>query len=161
VRLRFVRRRALRHLLWEPNELGFARAYVSGDLLIGDDMMTFLTRLEELAGPQRGLGVQTGPRTTAAALGAGLRLRALGPRPAPPAEEMPWSRGRGLHSLTRDQKAISHHYDVGNEFYRLVLGESMVYSCAYWEQAPSAEYGLEQAQFAKLDRVARKLGLQP
>ena len=161
VRLRFVRRRALRHLLWEPNELGFARAFVSGDLLIGDDMMQALSRLEAMTEPARRLSVQTGTRTTVAALAAGLRLRAVGPRPKPPPEEMPWARRRGLHSLTRDRKAISHHYDVGNDFYRLVLGDSMVYSCAYWEQEPSPEYGLEQAQYAKLDLVARKLGLRP
>lgn len=32
----------------------------------------------------------------------------------------------------RSTNAISHHYDVGNDFYRLVLGESMTYSCGYW-----------------------------
>ena len=44
---------------------------------------------------------------------------------------------------------------------KLVLGPSMVYSCAYFEQEPSATYTLEDAQRAKLDLVARKLGLTP
>ncbi|MGB7448039.1 MAG: cyclopropane-fatty-acyl-phospholipid synthase family protein [Ornithinimicrobium sp.] len=161
VQLRFLRRRALRHLLWEPNELGFARAFVSGDLLMGDDMIQALSRLEEMRGPQRRLSVHAGPRTAAAVVAAGLRLGALGPRPKPPPEEVPWTRGGRVHTPKRDRAAISHHYDVGNDFYRLVLGESMVYSCAYWEHAPSPDYRLEQAQQAKLDLVARKLGLRP
>jgi len=161
VRLRFVRRRALRHLLWEPNELGFARAYVSGDLLLGDDMMEIFSRLEEMAEPDQGPRVHAGPRTMTAALAAGLRLGALGPRPKPPPEEVPWTRGGRLHTMKRDRAAVSHHYDVGNDFYRLVLGDSMVYSCAYWEQPPSPDFGLERAQRAKLDLVARKLGLRP
>src|SRR4029450_12066851 len=42
---------------------------------------------------------------------------------------------------------------------RRVLGESMTYSCAYWAQEPSAAFGLADAQVAKCDLVARKLGL--
>ena len=60
------------------------------------------------------------------------------------------------HSRSRDAAAIAHHYDVGNDFYELVLGPSMVYSCAVWE---SPDVGLEAAQEAKLDLVCRKLGL--
>ena len=88
-----------------------------------------------------------------------LRLGALGPRPKPPAEEIRLSGRR--HTIGRDAKAVSHHYDVGNDFYALVLGPSMVYSCAYYEKGPSPAYTLEDAQQAKLDLVARKLGLQP
>ncbi|WP_369778616.1 class I SAM-dependent methyltransferase [Streptomyces sp. R33] len=78
------------------------------------------------------------------------------PAPAPPPEEAP-RRGGPLHTRSRDRQAISHHYDVGNEFYEHVLGPSMVYSCAYW--SPSAT--LEDAQRDKLDLVCRKLGLEP
>lgn len=60
------------------------------------------------------------------------------------------------HDRRRDAAAISHHYDVGNDFYRLVLGESMTYSCGYWAQ-PGED--LAAAQYAKCDLVARKLGL--
>jgi cyclopropane-fatty-acyl-phospholipid synthase len=49
------------------------------------------------------------------------------------------------------------HYDLGNDLYRAMLGERMVYSCAYWRNASS----LDAAQEAKLDLVCRKLGLQP
>jgi cyclopropane-fatty-acyl-phospholipid synthase len=63
-----------------------------------------------------------------------------------------------VHSKSRDAAAISHHYDVGNDFYELFLGSSMTYSCAYW--AKSA-YELADAQRAKHDLIARKLGLRP
>jgi cyclopropane-fatty-acyl-phospholipid synthase len=82
------------------------------------------------------------------------------PPPAPPREEVRRVRGH-LHTRRTDRRAISHHYDVGNDFYELVLGPSMVYSCAYW-RAPEAEGGtLEEAQRDKLELVCRKLGLQP
>ncbi|MFK0044903.1 class I SAM-dependent methyltransferase [Streptomyces sp. NPDC090741] len=78
------------------------------------------------------------------------------PAPAPPPEEAP-RRGGPTHTRGRDRQAISHHYDVGNEFYEHVLGPSMVYSCAYWSPGST----LEEAQRDKLDLVCRKLGLQP
>ena len=157
--VRFTSRRGLRRLLWAPNELGFARAYVSGDVQIEGDLLTAMQLLDELADPERGPGVHIGRDTTAAVAKAVRRLGALGPPPRPPAEEIRLAGRR--HSTRRDAKAVSHHYDVGNDFYRLVLGPSMVYSCAYFEQAPSTAYGLEDAQRAKLDLVARKLGLEP
>jgi cyclopropane-fatty-acyl-phospholipid synthase len=157
--VRFTSRRALRRLVWAPNELGFARAYVSGDVEIEGDLLDGLTRLNALADPERGPGVSVGPDTRAAVARAVVRLGALGPPPRPPAEEIRLSGRR--HARRRDAKAVSHHYDVGNDFYETVLGPSMVYSCAYFEQPPSAEYTLEDAQRAKLDLVAVKLGLAP
>src|SRR6202008_2786332 len=62
------------------------------------------------------------------------------------------------HSLRRDRGAIAHHYDVSNEFYELVLGPSMVYSCAYFGDP---EESLEAAQERKLDLICRKLMLAP
>jgi cyclopropane-fatty-acyl-phospholipid synthase len=56
----------------------------------------------------------------------------------------------------RDAAVISHHYDISNEFYRLILGTSMTYSCARFVQ-PSTT--LEAAQQSKHDLVCRKLGL--
>jgi cyclopropane-fatty-acyl-phospholipid synthase len=76
--------------------------------------------------------------------------------PPPPPEEAQLS--GGLHTRARDRAAISHHYDVSNDFYRLVLGPSMVYSCAVWE---SPDVSLEEAQAAKLELICRKLDLQP
>lgn len=155
--VRFASRRALRRLIWAPNELGFARAYVSGDVQIEGDLLDALTRLNALADPERGPGVHVGRDTMVAIAKAVVRLGALGPPPRPPAEEIRLSGRR--HAPGRDAKAVSHHYDVGNDFYALVLGPSMVYSCANFERPPSAAYTLEDAQRAKLDLVARKLGL--
>ncbi|MET9602953.1 MULTISPECIES: cyclopropane-fatty-acyl-phospholipid synthase family protein [unclassified Streptomyces] len=79
------------------------------------------------------------------------------PPPAPPAEEAAYRRGGQRHSKSRDRRAVSHHYDVGNDFYERVLGPSMVYSCAYWSPGST----LEEAQRDKLDLVCRKLALRP
>ena len=62
------------------------------------------------------------------------------------------------HSLESDRAAISHHYDVSNDFYKLFLDERMVYSCAYFH---SPDDTLESAQAQKLDHICRKLRLQP
>ncbi len=158
LRLNIKRRRALRRLLWAPNELGFARAYVSGDIDFEGDLFAGLDALEKVALPDQGPGVTVDKAAKKAIVRCALRLGAVGLPPKPPAEE---ARLRGRrHSKERDASAIVHHYDVGNDFYRIMLGENMTYSCAYWPQPPSGEFGLDQAQFAKCDLVARKLGLR-
>ncbi|MDF3301325.1 SAM-dependent methyltransferase [Streptomyces tropicalis] len=151
-------RRALRRLLWEPGELGLAQAYVTGEIDVEGDLAEGL-RTMWAAARERGLHA---PAPSAArrarALGSAVRLGAVGPRPAPPASQ---ARLRGgLHSRARDRAAISHHYDLSNDFYRLLLDESMAYSCGYWT---SEDPGLApaEAQRAKLELVCRKLGLEP
>jgi cyclopropane-fatty-acyl-phospholipid synthase len=157
VQVVFRRRRALRRLLWAPNELGFARAYVSGDVDLEGDVFTGLAEMDRLADPETGPGIVVDRRTRAAVLAAVLRLGVLGPPPRPPAEE---SRlGGRRHTRRRDGAAVTHHYDVGNAFYELVLGPSLAYSCAYFADAPDGAPELEAAQLAKCDLVARKLGL--
>ncbi len=147
-------RRALRRLMWQPNELGLARAYVAGEIDVEGDLYEALTRLAALI--WRAPDLRDVPiRTVAADL---VRLGVLGTQPKPPPEEMVVSGAR--HSKRRDRQAVSHHYDVGNDFYRLVLGPSMVYSCAYW-MSDQPGYGLEDAQRDKLDLICRKLGLEP
>ena len=150
---------ALRRLLWAPNQLGFARAYVSGDILIGGDLLTALSLLEQVADPELGPGVVIDGSTRRAIVAAAFRLGIVGLPPSPPAEE---ARLRGLRqSKSRAAEAIKHHYDVGNEFYELVLGDTMAYSCAYFGQGPGPGFGLDEAQVAKCDLVSRKLGLEP
>ena len=159
------RRRALRTLVWQPDELGLGRAYVSGDLDIDGDMYAVFDipgLVAKLAG-HGGLSLSRGEKLRV--LVTALRLGAVGPRPPLPPEEVRQSRrrrGRGVkHSPERDAGSVRHHYDVGNDFYRLVLGPSLVYSCAYWAQPAGLGYGLEQAQRDKLELICRKLGLQP
>jgi cyclopropane-fatty-acyl-phospholipid synthase len=159
VTVRFVSPRALRRLLWAPNELGFARAYISGDVELEGDLLEAMTTLNEFADPERGPGVTVGRETVAAIARAVLGLGTFGAPPTPPPEEA--RLGGRIHSKRRDATAIHHHYDVGNDFYRIVLGPSLVYSCAYFEQEPSESFGLDEAQWAKLDHVARKLDLKP
>ncbi|MFJ7078546.1 class I SAM-dependent methyltransferase [Streptomyces sp. NPDC098781] len=160
---------ALRRLLWRPGELGLARAWVAGDLDVDGDLYEVLTRISGLLWDRDDTeGRRTRLRKLAARLAAPGGARAVkdalamaGPvlsPPAPPAEEVTRRRGPA-HSQSRDSAAISHHYDVGNDFYALVLGPSLVYSCAYWQGLPSSGATLEQAQEAKLDLVCRKLGL--
>lgn len=156
-------RRALRHLLRKPGELGLARAWVAGDLTIEGDLYTALDRLAGLVW-ERGEDTRTLTRALRdPAVRSAVRglLTLAGPPlpPAPPPEEVRRPR-RGLHTKRSDRRAISHHYDVGNDFYELVLGPSMVYSCAYWP-APPPQGTLEQAQHDKLELVSRKLALTP
>ena len=62
------------------------------------------------------------------------------------------------NTLSGSRRNIHHHYDIGNDFYKLWLDERMLYTCAYF---PSPDISLEAAQLAKLDHVCRKLRLQP
>jgi cyclopropane-fatty-acyl-phospholipid synthase len=61
------------------------------------------------------------------------------------------------HSPARDKSAVQYHYDVSDAFYRLFLGPSLVYSCAFFAKEDES---LEAAQEAKLELVCRKLDLQ-
>ena len=153
--LKINNRRALRRLLWAPNELGFARAYVSGDIEIQGDLLAGLCGLEQVSDPITGPSVRIGTETKRALAKTALRLGIIGLPPKSPPEEAKLARGR-RHGKHRDAAAIRHHYDVGNDFYRLVLGQSMTYSCGYWARP---DENLDAAQVAKCDLVARKLGL--
>lgn len=137
---------ALRRIVTAPGELGFARAYVAGDLDIEGDVYEALELLERRRGLSRLL-----PELLPVVRDLGID--ALRPLPPPPEEAR--LRGR-RHSKARDAAAIAHHYDVSNGFYRLVLGPSLTYSCAVFAD-PAAT--LEEAQEAKHELVARKLGL--
>jgi cyclopropane-fatty-acyl-phospholipid synthase len=155
----FRSRRALRRILWSPGQLGLSRAYVSGDIDAPGDIFETFAALNSIAkfaegAPARSLTA----REVLKLVRTAVRLGALGPNPAPPPEEANVGRHGRRHSKKRDAAAISHHYDVGNDFYALVLGPSLVYSCAVWE---NEQTGLEAAQEAKLDLVCRKLGLEP
>ncbi|WP_128817662.1 SAM-dependent methyltransferase [Streptomyces sp. S063] len=152
-------RRALRRLLWKPGERGLARAWVAGEIDVDGDLYDVLGRIAGLlwdrgADAKDAVHPVRDPKVRAFARGL-LALAGPWPPPAPPAEEVRRRTGP-LHTRRRDKEAVSHHYDVGNDFYALVLGPSMVYSCAYWQDGST----LEAAQRDKLDLVCRKLGLK-
>ena len=67
-----------------------------------------------------------------------------------------WSRAFG-NSLRGSRQNVQHHYDIGNDFYRLWLDREMLYTCAYF---PDPGLSLEAAQIAKMDLVCRKLRLK-
>jgi cyclopropane-fatty-acyl-phospholipid synthase len=140
--------RALGHVLRAPGQLGLGRAYVSGEIDV-DDMDATLELLDGYSVPP--LDTAGKARLAAAAIRAGA-LRSV---PRPPAAEL---RPRGRrHSRARDRRAVTHHYDVSNEFFRLFLGESMTYSCAIFSRGANT---LEEAQATKLELVCTKLGLK-
>jgi cyclopropane-fatty-acyl-phospholipid synthase len=142
---------ALAYALRQPNELGFGRAWVTGALDVDGDLERGLALRDRFGGLRLSAADRLAALRAVARLGA-VRLRG----PAVPASEAPVGRGR-RHSLDRDRVAVRHHYDVSNAFYRMVLGPTMVYSCAYFS---SPDDTLEEAQTRKLETICRKLRLR-
>jgi len=164
--LEIANERALSYLMTAPGDLGLARAYVSGDLVLhgahpGDPYEAFRLMKDHT-------GFRTPGPAELLAIVRELGVSHLLPPPPPPQEHMPAWRHRmeglrtliawGRHSQERDADAIHHHYDVSNRFYEMVLGPSMTYTCALY---PREDATLEEAQENKYDLVCRKLGLQP
>jgi cyclopropane-fatty-acyl-phospholipid synthase len=155
VHIRVTRPRAASYLATAPGSLGVVRAYLRGDIevegvhpgnpyplmrLFEDNMQIHAPSPMQAFRWLRGLGLST-----------------LVPPTLPPQEV----RARPFdprHGKRRDADAISHHYDVSNRFYEMVLGPSMAYTCACY---PADDATLEAAQEYKHDLVARKLDLQP
>jgi cyclopropane-fatty-acyl-phospholipid synthase len=146
---------ALRRLLWHPGELGAAQAYVTGEADLPGDLDTTLSALMG-AGRRATPGVRPRLRALLRAASVARAARLVGPPPPAPATQ---ARVRGrLHSRARDRASISHHYDLSNEFYALILDESMAYSSGYFT---SPVRTLAEAQHAKLALICAKLGLRP
>jgi cyclopropane-fatty-acyl-phospholipid synthase len=148
--------RALRRLIYAPGELGLARAYVSGELDIDGDIFDALALRDVVAERRSYARLRLRWPDRVRLLRAAARVGALGPPLRPPPEETRLS-GR-LHSRRRDAAAIAHHYDVSNDFYQLVLGNTMTYSCAYFAEPGMS---LDDAQRAKYELICAKLGLRP
>jgi cyclopropane-fatty-acyl-phospholipid synthase len=139
---------ALGHMLRAPGQLGLGRAYVAGALDV-DDVDKVLALLDSYDPPP--IDARAKGRLAAAAVRAG----ALKQVPRAPAVEL---RPEGRrHSIARDRRAVTHHYDVSNEFFELFLGDAMTYSCAIWSRGAET---LEEAQETKLELVCTKLGLR-
>ncbi|MBI3940629.1 MAG: class I SAM-dependent methyltransferase [Acidobacteria bacterium] len=139
-------------LLVNP-EIHFGDAYRSGRVRVDGNLAVLLEAVfqSRAGGPPRQLsdarpgGSGSGrSNRDALSLWTKLRARALGYLRA--------------NTLRRSRKNIHHHYDIGNDFYKLWLDSQLVYTCAYF---PSLDDGLEEAQRAKMDYVCRKLGLRP
>ena len=115
--------------LLNPSMGQLARHYVEEELDVEGEAREVVRIAEELSGA----------RTTAASGGSRL---------------FKWAG----HSRRFDRKAVRHHYDVGDDFYRLWLDRRRVYSCAYFKRADDS---LDIAQEQKLDLICRKLQLKP
>ncbi|MDX6627954.1 MAG: cyclopropane-fatty-acyl-phospholipid synthase [Gaiellales bacterium] len=144
--------RAIAHFLRAPNQLGLGRAWVSGALDVDGDLERVLGLRHRVSGLSLG---RLGRAQLAAAALLVAGPRALRRPPIPACEAEPAGR---LHSLRRDRASVRHHYDVSNRFYELLLGPSLVYSCAYFAGERDS---LERAQERKLELICRKLRLQP
>lgn len=141
---------SLRAMFAAGTELALAEAYLNDDFDIEGDIIAAFELADALTAATSSLGKKMN------AAGKLLRLPRSDGKPAP-------SRGPAqlegkIHSLKRDRKAVTYHYDVSNDFYSLFLDQRMVYSCAYFK---TPELSLEEAQTAKLEHICRKLRLEP
>lgn len=147
---------ALRYLVWAPGELGLGRAYVTGHIDVEGDIFDALSLRDAIADSDGEANLTFGLRGWLHLLRMAGHLGLVGLPPKRPPQEV---RLRGVvHSKRRDSAAISHHYDVGNDFYALVLGETMTYSCGYFE---TEDLSLDEAQTSKYDLICRKLNVGP
>jgi cyclopropane-fatty-acyl-phospholipid synthase len=139
---------AVAHLLRAPGQLGLGRAYAAGELE-ADDLDLVIGLLDGFRAPA--IDRATRLRLSVAA----ARACGLTRPPRVPASEL---RPRGArHSRARDARAVRHHYDVSNDFFKLFLDASMTYSCAVFSKGATT---LEDAQLAKRELVCTKLGLK-
>jgi cyclopropane-fatty-acyl-phospholipid synthase len=143
----------VRALLLGRDPLRFVDAYFRGDIDIDGDLFSVLALKDYV----RSLKLSVADRL--ALLMRLLGTASPGVRQTEANAPLPaHANDVKSHSKAENREAISFHYDLSNDFYALWLGESMVYSCAYFE---SADASLEQAQNAKLDHICRKLQLVP
>ncbi len=137
---------AFRYVAQSPGELGFARAYVSGSVELEGDILAGLSSIDVN-------DLDLGPiRLAKVAREVG---RDVFSRLEPPPEEIQLSGKR--HDRDRDAAAVAAHYDLPNGFYELLLGDSMTYSCAVFEERGAS---LDAAQDRKHQLVCDKLALR-
>ena len=143
----------LRDLVLKRGPIPLADAYFHGRLDVEGDLYAALGLKHHLQ------NLSLTGRERLGLLMDALRLAFMPGRRIAPAGHVPTTRQfTHDHSLDSDRAAISHHYDVSNDFYKLFLDERMVYSCAYFH-APDESLGTAQAH--KLDHICRKLRLKP
>jgi cyclopropane-fatty-acyl-phospholipid synthase len=129
--LTFVTKRAAEHVI-ESGSLGFGEEYMAGDIQVEGDFQRLLRFGTDAAFLNLPMGLK-----------AKLAIKHL--------------RQTSLNTLSRSQKHVAHHYDRGNDFYKLWLDETMAYSCAYFRDENDT---LEQAQQQKYEHICRKLQLK-
>lgn len=139
VTIRFTSRKGMRRILLDPR-IGAAEAFMDGEMeVVEGDIMALIGLIRMNTPWDRG---------------AKLKDKSWA------GEQVEWLKTR-LGSINRRRRSranVKHHYDIGNDLYRLFLDEDMQYSCAYW---PRPDMTLEEAQVAKKAHIAAKLALAP
>jgi cyclopropane-fatty-acyl-phospholipid synthase len=139
VAVRFTTRRAMRRVILDPR-LGAAEAFMDGEMdLTEGDIMALIGLLRMNTPWDRGAKLKD--KTWLGRRVEGVKTR-LG----------------SVNRRRRSRANVQHHYDIGNDLYRLFLDADMQYSCAYW---PRADMTLDEAQAAKKAHIAAKLALKP
>jgi cyclopropane-fatty-acyl-phospholipid synthase len=138
----------LRNMFSDPSDLTLGEAYIYDDYDIEGDMEAMLPLIDRLFAR----GFSLSDRFRYAAL-----LRRMPKIEAPRPAEYRAALNGSAHSKARDCRAVTFHYNLSNDFYRLWLDRRMVYSCAYFQ---SPQDTLDQAQENKLDYLCRKLRLR-
>ena len=126
------KRRAILELLRSPS-VGFGECFTQGLIEIHGDLLAFANEMTAAATRKLDKGYY------------GPKMRS-------------WLYAMRRNSPDRSWDNVHHHYDLGNDFYKLWLDEQLVYTCAYYETPATT---LADAQVAKLDHVCRKLKLRP
>lgn len=141
---------ALRSMLLPGTEVGLGEAYLYNDFDVEGDLEVVFSLADTLGQDVNGVLQK---------LHAARILLQLPSGPARPTARRGPARLTGKrHSIERDRRAVTYHYDVSNDFYALWLDKHTVYSCAYFQ---SPDDDLDSAQERKLDYICRKLRLRP
>ncbi|MCW2916996.1 MAG: Cyclopropane-fatty-acyl-phospholipid synthase [Actinomycetia bacterium] len=145
-------RRALRRLLWKPGEIGLVRAYVAGELDIEGDIFAALGAVQQVmrSGEEP---IRLSSDDKREIVRTAVTLGAVGPEPKPPPEEFPL--GRAAATAAGTGLGRPGPLGEGAPFFSRILGPTLAYGCAYWDDAAD----LEEAQRAAHEAVARRLGL--
>ncbi len=138
---------SLREMFMDASELSLAESYVYGDIDIEGDIFGIFPMAEYLLNKKLSF-------TEKASLFNLLRKL---PKREKSYKKMHAELKGEKHSKERDAQAISYHYDVSNEFYKLFLDKNMQYSCAYFH---TGEEDIEKAQIQKMDYICKKLYLK-
>ncbi len=132
---------ALAALIAKPNELTLGEAFIHSGLDVEGDIFSVFAIAEHLFSNPRRIHRRLAEKLAVTAFGLGQ-----------------WLRHGALHSRRRDRASIAYHYDQPVDFFEPWLGESLVYSCAYFKKPSDS---LDQAQWQKLELVCQKLRLKP
>lgn len=132
---------AVQSMALSPSEVGLGEAFLSKEIDVEGDLFSAFDVAEHIFQCPKGQWQRALDVVGAVFSGIGHRLK----------------EGR-THSIERDHAAITYHYDQPPEFYRPWLGNTMAYSCGYYESPTDS---VDTAQTNKLEIICRKLRLQP